>query len=160
MPGDTRQVSWHQDASYWPLSPSKTVTLWLAIDDSDAGNGAMRVIPRSHVNAQLAYRRSHADEHNVLSQTVLDAEEQGDPPVVIELQAGQLSLHTDWLVHGSEANSSARRRCGLTLRFTAAEVRALEPNWRNRSVICRGRDAGGHWNDNPRPTGERIPPRP
>jgi len=26
LPGEDKQVSWHQDASYWPLSPSKTVT--------------------------------------------------------------------------------------------------------------------------------------
>ena len=32
MPGDGKTVSWHQDASYWPLTPSKTVTCWLAID--------------------------------------------------------------------------------------------------------------------------------
>ena len=23
MPGDSKRVSWHQDASYWPLTPSK-----------------------------------------------------------------------------------------------------------------------------------------
>ena len=28
-PGDGKQVSWHQDASYWPLTPSKVVTVWL-----------------------------------------------------------------------------------------------------------------------------------
>ena len=158
QPGDSRQVSWHQDASYWPLSPSKTVTVWLAIDDANTGNGAMRVIPRSHVNAQLAYQRSTEEENNVLSQTTLGAEAQGDPPVVLALRAGQVSLHTDWLVHGSEPNRSARRRCGLTLRFTAAHVRALEPGWARRNVICRGRDSG-HWANNPRPAGERIPSR-
>ena len=25
--GDDKQVTWHQDASYWPLTPSKTVTV-------------------------------------------------------------------------------------------------------------------------------------
>ncbi|MCZ6634329.1 MAG: phytanoyl-CoA dioxygenase family protein [bacterium] len=40
MPGDTKQVTWHQDASYWPLSPSKVVTVWLAIDDVDVENAA------------------------------------------------------------------------------------------------------------------------
>ena len=29
-------MSWHQDSSYWPLSPSKTVTAWLAIVDAGA----------------------------------------------------------------------------------------------------------------------------
>ena len=155
--GDAKRVSWHQDASYWPLSPSKTVTVWLAIDDADAGNGAMRVIPRSHVKAQLAYRRSTEAEHNVLAQTTLAAEEQGGPAVTIALRAGQVSLHTDWLIHGSEPNRSARRRCELTLRFTSADVRALEPGWARRSVIRRGRDIGGHWAGTPRLAGERIP---
>ncbi len=38
-PGDEKQVRWHQDASYWPLTPSKVVTVWLAIDDVDTENG-------------------------------------------------------------------------------------------------------------------------
>ena len=38
-PGDVKQVAWHQDASYWPLTPSKVVTVWLAIDDADEENG-------------------------------------------------------------------------------------------------------------------------
>src|ERR1700677_2306508 len=37
MPGDGKRVSWHQDASYWPLTPSKAVTVWLAIDDANIG---------------------------------------------------------------------------------------------------------------------------
>ena len=32
LPGDAKRVAWHQDASYWPLSPSRVVTAWLAID--------------------------------------------------------------------------------------------------------------------------------
>ena len=41
-------------------------------------------------------------------------------------------------------------------RFTSADVRALNPDWRTRSVICRGRDVSGHWADIPQPTGEWI----
>ena len=77
--------------------------------------------------------------------------------MTIALRAGQVSLHTDWLIHGSEPNRSARRRCGLTLRFTSADVRALEPGWARRSVICRGRDAAGHWTDIARLASEQIP---
>ncbi|MDE2724570.1 MAG: phytanoyl-CoA dioxygenase family protein, partial [Gemmatimonadota bacterium] len=45
MPGDGKKVAFHQDASYWPLTPSKTVTVWLAIDDVDLANAPMEVIP-------------------------------------------------------------------------------------------------------------------
>ena len=46
------------------------------------------------------------------------------PPSDDELKAGEVSLHSDLLLHGSEANHSDRRRCGLTLRYCAADVRA------------------------------------
>jgi non-haem Fe2+, alpha-ketoglutarate-dependent halogenase len=54
-PGDNKQVSWHQDASYWPLTPSKVVTVWLAIDDVDEQNGPMTVIPKSHLHGQIPF---------------------------------------------------------------------------------------------------------
>ena len=64
MPGDGKTVSWHQDASYWPLTPSKSVTLWLAIDDADTENAAMRVIPGSHT--QQFKHDSSASQSDVL----------------------------------------------------------------------------------------------
>ena len=46
LPGDPKRVSWHQDASYWPLTPSRVVSAWLAIDDTAVDNSAMQAIPR------------------------------------------------------------------------------------------------------------------
>ncbi|MEZ4730387.1 MAG: phytanoyl-CoA dioxygenase family protein [Caldilineaceae bacterium] len=122
LPGDGKRVSWHQDASYWPLSVSKVVSAWLALDDADVANGAMQVIPGSHLQAQVAFAKSSAEEQNVLNQTVHNPEQYGDPPVTIELKAGQMSLHSDWVLHGSEPNTSNRRRCGLALRFLSADA--------------------------------------
>lgn len=155
LPGDGKQVSWHQDASYWPLSPSKVVSAWLAIDDSDADNAAMQVIPGSHLLEQLPFTESTAEERNVLNQTVLDAEVHGEP-VTLELEAGQISLHSDWVLHGSKPNRSDRRRCGLALRFLSSDVRAFN-GWNEHSVICRGSEPTGHWANHPRPSGEEIP---
>ena len=156
LPGDGMRVSWHQDASYWPLTPSKVVSAWLAIDDVDLGNGAMQVIPGSHLRAQVEFRDSTADEHNVLNQTVENPEEHGDPPVALELKAGQISLHSDWVLHGSEPNESNRRRCGLAMRYLSKDVRAYN-GWNDNSIICRGEEPTGHWANHPRPAGELIP---
>ncbi len=156
LPGDGKRVSWHQDASYWPITPSKVVSAWLAIDDSDRENGAMQVIPGSHKNAQIAFAESSQEENNVLTQTVRDPEQYGAAPVVLELKAGQMSLHSDWILHGSEPNPSPRRRCGLAMRFLSADVRAFN-GWNQHSIVCRGTDPSGHWADHPRPAGEEIP---
>ncbi|MBR9801225.1 phytanoyl-CoA dioxygenase family protein [bacterium] len=149
MPHDGKQVAWHQDSSYWPLSPSKAVTVWLAIDDVDGENAPMRFIAGSHHKGHLTYRPSSSEEHNVLSQTIEDPEQYGE---IVEnwLEAGQVSLHSDLLLHGSEANESDRRRCALTLRYAAADVRAhLE--WNQKGVWVQGEDPTGHWANNPRP---------
>jgi hypothetical protein len=149
MPHDGRRVAWHQDASYWPLSPSKTATVWLAVDDAKVENACMRFLAGSHHKGHLTYRRSSPDEHNVLDQTVENAEQYGTA-VDVELNAGEVSIHSDLLLHGSEANQSDRRRCGLTLRYCAAEVRA-EMDWNHKGVLVRGSDPSGHWANPPRP---------
>jgi non-haem Fe2+, alpha-ketoglutarate-dependent halogenase len=148
-PGDDKQVVWHQDASYWPLTPSKVVTVWLAIDDADVENACMRFIPGSHHFGHLTYQMTEDAEDAVLNQKVLNAEQFGQP-VNDELQAGEISLHSDLLLHGSEPNRSDRRRCGLTLRYCAAEVRA-GLGWNAKGVVVSGADPTGHWANPPRP---------
>ncbi len=155
-PGDTKRVSWHQDASYWPLTPSRTVTVWLAIDDVDEENGAMKLVPRSHLHGQIAFADSDASEQNVLFQSVHNPLQYGDEPVSVNLKAGEISLHSDLLLHGSEPNPSTRRRCGLTMRFVPPEVQPLK-GWGRNAILARGMDPYGHWTANPRPVGERIP---
>ena len=152
MPRDGKEVAWHQDASYWPLSPSKAVTVWLAIDDADLENGCMKFIAGSQNFGHLTYRKSNPDEHSVLGQTVENPEQYGDI-VVDDLKAGQVSIHNDLLLHGSDANNSDRRRCGLTLRYAAADVRA-EMGWNQKGVIVRGKDPSGHWANPPRPVND------
>jgi hypothetical protein len=148
MPGDGKTVSWHQDASYWPLTPSKAVTVWLAIDDADRGNACMKYIPGTHVLGHLTYKLSENDPTNVLNQVVPEVEKYG-APVYVELKAGEASIHSDLLLHGSDANASDRRRCGLTLRYTAGDVRAYM-GWQDKGVVVAG-DPPPHWNNRPRP---------
>jgi ectoine hydroxylase-related dioxygenase (phytanoyl-CoA dioxygenase family) len=152
LPGDGKAVAWHQDASYWPLSPSKAVTVWLAIDDADRANACMRFLAGSHHFGHLTYRPSDPVEHNVLNQTIEGVERFGTP-VDVELKAGEVSLHSDLLLHGSGANRSARRRCGLTLRYCAAGVRA-GLGWNAKGVLVSGADPSGHWANPPRPAAD------
>ncbi len=149
MPGDGKVVDWHQDASYWPLTPTKTVTVWLAVDRADTENACMQFISGSHTQGQIAYRESNADERNVLNQTIEDPLRFGQVKDVV-LEAGQVSIHSDLLLHGSQANHSNRRRCGLTLRYCSADVRA-HLDWNQKGVVVHGQDRDRHWADLPRP---------
>ncbi len=150
MPGDGKAVAWHQDSSYWPLTPSKAITVWLAIDDADPENANMQFVRGSHHFGHLTYRESSVEEHNVLNQSIENAEQYGEV-VDNPLKAGQASIHSDLLLHGSEANTSTRRRCALTLRYAAADVRA-HLGWNQKGVWVSGHDSTGHWSNRERPT--------
>jgi ectoine hydroxylase-related dioxygenase (phytanoyl-CoA dioxygenase family) len=125
------------------------VTVWLAIDDATVENACMRYIPGTHRAGHLTYTLSENDEANVLNQTVSGAESFGEP-VNVELKAGEISIHSDLLLHGSEANESNKRRCGLTLRYCPAIVRA-GLGWNAKGVVVSGKDESGHWANPPRP---------
>lgn len=149
LPKDGKKVSWHQDATYWPLSPSKAVTVWLAIDDAEVENAAMRFIPGSHHHGELTANMHENDESEVLYQSVADAENLGEPFDNI-LKAGEFSIHTDLLLHGSKANESERRRCGLTMRYCAADVTAYL-DWHAKGIVVSGADLRHHWSNPSRP---------
>lgn len=150
MPKDGKSVAWHQDSSYWPLTPSKAVTAWLAVDDADVENACMRFVSGSHHFGAMTFRPSDPKEHNVLNQTIENVEQYGE--IVDDcLKAGEISLHSDLLLHGSEANMSDRRRCGLTLRYAPADVHAYM-DWNQKGVWVSGSDPTGHWTNRARPS--------
>jgi len=149
MPHDGKQVAWHQDSTFWPLSPTKTVTVWLAIDDADPENANMRFIPRSHQHGLIDYGKSE-DSRDVLNMVVKNPQQYGDAPVDVSLKAGQFSMHSDQLLHGSAANLSDRRRCGLTIRYAAADVKAWY-GWDQKGVLVHGKDANDNWLNAPCP---------
>ncbi|GIT90692.1 syringomycin biosynthesis enzyme [Jannaschia pagri] len=153
QPGDPKAVPWHQDASFWALSPARTVTVWLAIDDADAENAAMRFIPGSHDKGALAVKAS--GEEAVFHKETADTTRLG-APVTNALRAGQVSLHADMLVHGSRPNLSNRRRCGLTLRYCPPSVQTTDPTWARgvEALLCRG--SAGAWRTHPRPANDDI----
>jgi ectoine hydroxylase-related dioxygenase (phytanoyl-CoA dioxygenase family) len=99
----------------------------------------------------LTWQLSETDESNVLNQTVPEVEKYG-APVDVTLQAGEAAVHSDLLLHGSEANTSTRRRCGLTLRYTTGDVQA-HLGWAEKGVVVAG-EKPPHWSHRPRPVEE------
>ena len=143
-PRDGKTTPWHQDAFYWPLSPHKAATVWLAFSDSDEGNGAMMVVPGSHRAGKLKYRKTTQDS-DVLDMVLEHGEFRESNAVPLILKAGQISLHDDNIIHGSAPNYSDRLRCGLTMRYSAGEVRGDLSVWPFfKAFWVRGVDRWGH----------------
>ncbi len=149
LPGDGKAVSFHQDASYWDLTPAKTVTVWLALDDTDEENGAMQFLPGSHKVGHIPWKES--SEESVLNQQIEDISV-FDKPFSNNLKAGEFSLHSSLLVHGSPKNQSPRRRCGLTIRYAPQDVVPLSSNYSKMSYFVSGNITALHWQDNSPPS--------
>jgi len=132
------------------------VTAWIAIYDTDTTNGCMQVIPGTQ-NKLLKHGGEQTDT-DVLNLVLSANEINPDDAVDIDLKAGEMSLHTDALVHGSGANNSDQMRCGMTMRVSSPDVIADLKKWPHfRWIQLRGTDP---YNHNPKitpPTEEGVP---
>lgn len=152
LPGDGKRVDWHQDCSYWPMTPTKSVTVWLAIDDADQANGCMEVFTGSHTRGLVEFEMNQEGDENVLNQTVSNPDQYGQNRCT-PLTAGQISIHSDLLLHGSAPNDSDRRRCGLTLRYCPPDVKA-HMGWNQKGVVVAGHANEADWPGSPRPAAD------
>jgi non-heme Fe2+,alpha-ketoglutarate-dependent halogenase len=152
---DPAFVSWHQDSTYWGLSKPDVVTAWVALTPSNEANGAMKVMPRTHLLDQVPHRDTFS-KNNLLTrgqEVAVDV----DPAqaVTIELQPGQMSLHHVRIIHGSEPNPSDDRRIGFAIRYIPTYVRQVEGD--DSATLVRGVDQFNTFEHEPAPARDFDP---
>jgi ectoine hydroxylase-related dioxygenase (phytanoyl-CoA dioxygenase family) len=147
-PHDDAFVAWHQDAAYWELDPPAVATAWFALTSSTAANGALRVLPGSHVRPLMTHELTH-EPGNLLTrgQEIVDGIDEAHA-VTLELAPGQMSLHDVRLAHSSSPNRSGSRRIGYAIRYVAAHVRNTGAR-RDSALLVRGVDRYGHFEAEP-----------
>jgi len=111
------RTPWHQDGEYWAMRPLATCTVWMAIDDATLENGCLRYIPGSHKGKRVRRHQINNAPGLALNQELTQDQFEESEAVDLVLEAGQMSLHDVYLVHGSEPNRSDHPRRGMTLRF-------------------------------------------
>ncbi|MEP6557885.1 MAG: phytanoyl-CoA dioxygenase family protein [Burkholderiales bacterium] len=124
------ETPWHQDGHYWPIRPLANCTVWVALEESKIENGCLRVIPKSHIG-QVLHPHLHEDRDDLTLNQRMDGGSFDESQAVdIELEAGQMSLHDVYMIHGAKANISTKRRTGVALRYmpaTSVFDRTLRP---------------------------------
>jgi non-heme Fe2+,alpha-ketoglutarate-dependent halogenase len=149
-PNDPAYVSWHQDSTYWGLSHPDIVTAWVALTVSDLPNGAMRVVPGTHLKDQMPHRDTFAENNLLTRGQEVAVEIQGDKAADLTLEPGEMSLHHVRIVHGSEPNRAPYRRIGLAIRYVPTYVRQTEGP-RDYATLVRGKDDYHHFDYEPEP---------
>ena len=137
-------VSWHQDSTYWGLDPADIVTAWVALSESTAENGAMRVIPDTQSLEQIAHRDTFAANNLLTRGQEIAVEVDERKAVMLTLEPGEMSLHHVRLIHGSDPNPSAKRRIGFAIRYLPTHVRQIV-GLRDSATLVRGVDGFGNF---------------
>lgn len=140
-PFDGHPVFWHQDGAYWKLKPMEGITLWLAVDESTPENGCLKMVPGSH-KLPLQIPELKTDIPNMLfssiNSTFIENLVETSETVDIMLQPGDVSIHHPQIVHGSEANTSPKRRCGLDMGFIKTSTQIQSRDLYLDPILARG----------------------
>ena len=100
----------HQDLGYWPTGTPEplTATCSLALDDADAQNGCLKVVPGSQKQGLRPHRPLMGDDRS--KSHILGVTLSGDDRVVeLPLRRGDITVHDELIVHGSGGNASPDR---------------------------------------------------
>ena len=104
-------VLWHQDNGYWRCAPANLVSCWLTLDDADRDNGAMQVVPGSHLAPQ---RHATAAESDALLAVPDPAPE---TVVVVDVPAGGCMFHHCQTLHYTAPNRTDRPRRAFAIHY-------------------------------------------
>lgn len=143
-PQDPAYISWHQDSTYWGLSHPDIVTAWVAFSVSDVPNGAMRVVPGSHLKDQLPHKDTFATDNLLTRGQEVAVEVDEKIAVDLTLSPGEMSLHHVRIVHGSEPNHADYRRIGFAIRYVPTYVRQTAGP-KDYATLVQGTDRYRHF---------------
>ncbi|CAJ1450604.1 unnamed protein product [Effrenium voratum] len=148
-PKTGKEIVWHQDSNYWPLTapdnPKPTgdltvedvapqvTSLWLALDPVTQRNGAMEVLPFSaqpescqtlpkEFVVDSGGSTDGFDNFNLsLDETKLNVSKRRR----VSIQRGEAEFHSAYTIHRSDANRSDVRRMAWIVRYCATGTRVV-----------------------------------
>ncbi len=149
-PRDPAFVAWHQDNYYSNLHLTPSLSAWIALRDSTAENGCMRVVPGSHREGVLRHEEK-GNANNLLKQGhEIQVEVNEADAVEVVLRAGEMSLHHAAIIHGSRPNRSETQRLGFIVRFVTSAYDLASQQ--TPFILARGHAGHGNLDLSPSPS--------
>ena len=99
----------HQDNYFLQTHPETCMAAWIAVDDADEENGAIKVVPGTHRSPVICHEQA---DQTVSYASMGLALPPGTPTVLASLKPGSVLFFHGSMLHGSDPNVSDRfRRC-------------------------------------------------
>src|SRR6202041_1774239 len=137
-------AAWHQDATYFGITPYEHVTAWVALSDATEAAGCMEGDPARGAGKQMHHAAlGLKDSINGGGQAIVDEfDQQGT--VMMAVPAGSFSLHPTLCPPRSAPNRSAHRRVGIGISYIPAQCR-ITSDVRMLVPLVRGANTGGNF---------------
>ena len=115
-PKDGAETPWHQDAAYWnPNIISRSISIWVPLQEATLENGCMEFVPGSHKLDVLPHRSIGGDPRVHGLELDDDAWEHVNDPVACPIPAGGCTIHGGYMLHHAGPNRSEKPRRALIL---------------------------------------------
>ena len=152
-PGDGKDVSFHQDATYWNFNNKHlAVTAWFAFDDVTEEHGSLEYVQGSH----RVFQRRHKDvktDTNLLMRGQTVDEDVPKERIRTTVPAGHVLLHSPYIIHGSGPNLADTPRVAMGMIFASTECKPILELSPESTIMVSGVDAYNYMQHDPRPTG-------
>lgn len=119
LPNGGTSTWWHQDNYYFSSDSERIVTCGIYLQDTDRGNGCLKVVPRSHRQGRFTHV---SDPATYGSWVAVDESE----AVQLEVPGGTVILFSANLLHGANRNVSSRTRYSTAWHYIPGNL-ALPP---------------------------------
>jgi phytanoyl-CoA hydroxylase len=117
--GITSVHPFHQDAYYFPFGPDDDIAgVWVPLDDTDADNGGLTVVPGSHRGPVLDH--AMPDELTNARAYGIPGADEREGAVSLEVAAGDAVFFHSRLWHKTGSNITQRHRRVLTMHLCSA----------------------------------------
>lgn len=117
----------HQDMAYWPKKANirtATCTVSLALNDAGVENGCLVVLPSSHLEKKIYGDHfaivDEGEGERAIELQLKDGDE--DQLIPCPVKRGDVTVHDEWIVHGSSGNSSPMPRKTYVVAFRDKEM--------------------------------------
>ncbi len=121
-PGYSSATLWHQDVRYWSFDRPELVSMWLALGDETVANGALRVIPGSHL---LSLDRGRLDAALFLRPEIEENKKLIREAVPVELEAGDVLFFHSRLFHAAGKNRTGTVKLSAVFTYHDRENRSI-----------------------------------
>ncbi|MBC7568246.1 MAG: phytanoyl-CoA dioxygenase family protein [Spirosoma sp.] len=115
---------WHADQFYWPLSSSKTTTVWIPLQDTPMELGPLAFAEGSQ-SVEIGRDLEISDESEQILANALQKE--NFPLNNTPFDLGEVSYHAGWTFHRAGPNTSNRPRGVMTMIYMDKDQTVVQP---------------------------------